>query len=118
MLGVKIGGMKRHAESCARCSTLESGLQATLDVGVLPLEEPSDDLEDRILDASVLHRLSVVAQDEAVKLDLGVDHRLCRALEHRWVEILERIVAERTRKPGDVAVRRNLLRQRDATCKR
>ncbi|MBI4705489.1 MAG: zf-HC2 domain-containing protein [Deltaproteobacteria bacterium] len=44
--------MKRHAESCARCRSIESGLRATVRVGVLPLEEPSDDLEERILEAA------------------------------------------------------------------
>ena len=45
-------GMKRHSDSCARCATLEAGMRATVEVGVLPLEEPSDDLEERILDAA------------------------------------------------------------------
>jgi len=49
---VTSAAMKRHSDSCARCSTLESGMQATIDVGVLPLEEPSDDLEERILAAA------------------------------------------------------------------
>lgn len=44
--------MKRHAESCGRCSSVESGMRATLEVGIVPLEEPSDDLEDRILAAA------------------------------------------------------------------
>src|SRR5687767_11220510 len=44
--------MKRHAEGCARCAQLESGRRATMEVGRLPLSEPSDDLEDRILAAA------------------------------------------------------------------
>jgi hypothetical protein len=44
--------MKRHAEGCARCGGLISGLRATREVGVLPLVEPSDDFEDRILAAA------------------------------------------------------------------
>ena len=46
---VNRAGMKRHAESCARCSSLEAGMRATLEVGTLPLEEPSSGLEERIL---------------------------------------------------------------------
>ena len=49
---VTSAAMKRHADSCARCNTLEAGMQATIDVGVLPLEEPSEDLEERILAAA------------------------------------------------------------------
>ncbi|AUX45757.1 hypothetical protein SOCE26_072530 [Sorangium cellulosum] len=43
--------MKRHMDSCARCASAFSGLRAARDVGALPLEEPSEDLEARILDA-------------------------------------------------------------------
>jgi hypothetical protein len=43
--------MKRHMESCSRCASAFAGLRATRDVGILPLEEPSEDLEARILDA-------------------------------------------------------------------
>ena len=43
--------MKRHVESCSRCSGILAGLRATREVGVLPLVEPSADLEVRILDA-------------------------------------------------------------------
>ncbi len=46
--------LKRHAESCPRCSSLEAGFKATLEVGLLPLEQPSDDLEQRILEAAHL----------------------------------------------------------------
>jgi hypothetical protein len=45
--------LKRHIEGCARCAGVLSGLRATREVGALPLEEPSDDLEARILDAAV-----------------------------------------------------------------
>src|SRR5688500_740151 len=44
--------MRRHAEGCARCGSALSGLRATREVGVLPLVEPSDDLEERILAAT------------------------------------------------------------------
>jgi hypothetical protein len=43
--------MKRHMEGCARCASAFAGLRATRDVGVLPLEEPSEELEARILEA-------------------------------------------------------------------
>jgi Putative zinc-finger len=43
--------MKRHMDGCARCASAFSALRATRDVGVLPLEEPSDELEARILEA-------------------------------------------------------------------
>ncbi|MBW2525825.1 MAG: zf-HC2 domain-containing protein [Deltaproteobacteria bacterium] len=49
---VTTAAMKQHAESCARCASIETGMRATLEVGVLPLEQPSDDLEDRILAAA------------------------------------------------------------------
>jgi hypothetical protein len=39
-------------EGCSRCAAILSGLRATRDVGILPIEEPSDDLEARILDAA------------------------------------------------------------------
>jgi hypothetical protein len=44
--------LKRHVEGCSRCAAILSGLRATRDVGILPIEEPSDDLEARILDAA------------------------------------------------------------------
>jgi hypothetical protein len=44
--------MKRHAEGCARCSGVLAGLRATREVGVLPLVEPSEDFEARILEAT------------------------------------------------------------------
>src|SRR3954469_19725024 len=43
--------LKRHVEGCSRCAPILAGLRATRDVGILPIEEPSDDLEARILDA-------------------------------------------------------------------
>ncbi len=42
---------KRHMEHCARCRAIGSGLRATREVGVLPLVEPPDGLELRILEA-------------------------------------------------------------------
>lgn len=49
---VTSAAMKRHADSCAHCTGLEAGMRATLGVGQLPLEQPSDDLEARILSAA------------------------------------------------------------------
>jgi hypothetical protein len=43
---------KRHMDGCSRCSSTFAGLRATRDVGVLPLEEPSAGLEDKILAAA------------------------------------------------------------------
>src|SRR5690606_6139665 len=43
--------MKRKLEADAHCREIEAGLRATIEVGQLPLEEPSDDLEERILAA-------------------------------------------------------------------
>src|SRR5271168_347820 len=43
--------LKRHVEGCSRCAGVWAGLRATREVGILPIEEPSDDLEARILDA-------------------------------------------------------------------
>lgn len=48
---VTSAAVKRHAAGCARCSGLLSGFRATRKVASLPLEEPSSDLEDRILSA-------------------------------------------------------------------
>jgi TolA-binding protein len=42
---------KRHMEHCARCRGIGSNLRATREVGVLPLVEPPDGLELRILEA-------------------------------------------------------------------
>jgi len=50
---VMSAAMKRHAEGCDRCGELEKGLRATMTMGVLPLEEPHPDLEERILAAAL-----------------------------------------------------------------
>lgn len=42
---------KRHMEHCARCRSIGSGLRATREVGALPLVEPPEGLELRILQA-------------------------------------------------------------------
>lgn len=47
-----MASMKRHMESCSRCAASFSGLRATREVAILPLEEPSDELESRILFAA------------------------------------------------------------------
>jgi hypothetical protein len=44
--------MKRHAAGCSRCASMLGGLRATRKVAVLPMEEPSPELEDRILAAA------------------------------------------------------------------
>lgn len=46
--------LERHMAGCARCEGVYASLKATREVAVLPLEEPSDDLERRILDAAIL----------------------------------------------------------------
>jgi len=48
---VTSAAVRRHAAGCARCGGLLSGLRATRKVAALPVEEPSPDLEDRILSA-------------------------------------------------------------------
>jgi len=48
---VTSAAVRRHAAGCARCGALLSGLRATRKVAALPMEEPSIDLEDRILSA-------------------------------------------------------------------
>lgn len=48
---VTSAAVRRHAAGCARCGALLSGLRATRKVAALPVEEPSEDLEDRILSA-------------------------------------------------------------------
>jgi len=48
---VTSAAVRRHAAGCARCGALLSGLRATRKVAALPVEEPSADLEDRILSA-------------------------------------------------------------------
>src|SRR5580698_6155565 len=44
--------VKRHVAGCSRCASILGGLRATRRVAVLPLVEPSVDLEDRILAAA------------------------------------------------------------------
>jgi hypothetical protein len=43
--------VRRHVESCSRCAPIYANLKAARDVATLPLEEPPEDLEDRILAA-------------------------------------------------------------------
>ncbi|HZO16039.1 MAG TPA: zf-HC2 domain-containing protein [Polyangiaceae bacterium] len=43
--------MKRKIEADAQCREIEARLRATIEVGQLPVEQPSDDLEARILEA-------------------------------------------------------------------
>ena len=47
-----MAAMKRHMEGCSRCATAFAALRATREVAILPLEEPSDALESRILFAA------------------------------------------------------------------
>src|SRR5690606_25823144 len=51
---VTSAAMKRKIESDAACRDLEAGLRATMEVAQLPVEEPDDDLEERILAAASL----------------------------------------------------------------
>jgi len=44
--------MKRHMETCSRCASAFSALRATREVAILPIEEPSEELESRILFAA------------------------------------------------------------------
>lgn len=60
---------KRHMEHCARCRAIGSGLRATREVGALPLVEPPDGLELRILQA----------EEQATQL-LPIGKRLGRGL--------------------------------------
>lgn len=48
---VTSAAVRRHAAGCARCGALLSGLKATRKVAALPVEQPSIDLEDRIMAA-------------------------------------------------------------------
>src|SRR6187402_3705708 len=42
---------RRHTEQCARCRGILSGLRATREVGALPLVDPPEGLELKILEA-------------------------------------------------------------------
>ena len=44
--------MKRHVAGCARCSSLLGGMRATRRVATVPLVDPPEDLEERILAAA------------------------------------------------------------------
>lgn len=44
-------GASRHADQCRRCKQLWLGLKATREVGALPLEEPRENFEARVMDA-------------------------------------------------------------------
>jgi hypothetical protein len=50
---------KRHVAGCARCASLLGGLRAARRVAVLPIVEPSLDLEDRILAAARKAQMAV-----------------------------------------------------------
>jgi hypothetical protein len=60
---------RRHMEHCARCRAIGSGLRATREVGALPLLEPPEGLELRILQA----------EEQATQL-LPISKRLGRGL--------------------------------------
>lgn len=51
--------LRRHVEGCARCADVYNGLRNTREAAVLPLAEPSDDLEDRILSAAQMAQSGV-----------------------------------------------------------
>src|SRR5579871_5414201 len=44
----------RHVDGCSRCGPVHAGLKATREVAILPIEEPPEDLEARILAAADL----------------------------------------------------------------
>lgn len=44
-------GASRHADQCRRCKQLWLGLKATREIGALPLEEPRENFEARVMDA-------------------------------------------------------------------
>jgi hypothetical protein len=44
-------GASRHADQCRRCKQLWLGLRATREVGSLPLDEPRDNFETRVMDS-------------------------------------------------------------------
>jgi len=43
--------LKRHADGCTRCAPILAGLRRAREVVTLPLDEPSAELESRILAA-------------------------------------------------------------------
>jgi len=43
--------LRRHVEACSRCAEIWNGLRATREAAVLPIEQPSEALEARILAA-------------------------------------------------------------------
>ncbi|NUO50582.1 MAG: zf-HC2 domain-containing protein [Polyangiaceae bacterium] len=43
--------LRRHVESCSRCAAIFSNLKSAREGSTLPLEEPPDDLEEKILAA-------------------------------------------------------------------
>jgi len=45
--------LRRHVDTCVRCSEAWNGLRSTREGASLPFEEPSDDLEARILTAAL-----------------------------------------------------------------
>ncbi|MGD0526720.1 MAG: anti-sigma factor, partial [Polyangiaceae bacterium] len=49
---VTSAAVKRHVAGCARCTALLGGLRATRRVAIVPLVDPPDDLEERILAAA------------------------------------------------------------------
>jgi len=59
--------LKRHMEGCSRCAGAYASLRATRDVGVLPLVEPPDDLEAKILDAVALAQKTVPLHKKALR---------------------------------------------------
>lgn len=62
-----MAAMKRHMESCSRCAAAFSGLRATREVAVLPLEEPSEELESRILFAASAAQRKTPWQKKALR---------------------------------------------------
>src|SRR5947207_9410392 len=59
--------LKRHVEGCSRCAAIFTGLRATREVGVLPMVEPPDDLEARILGAVTVAQRSTPWHKKALR---------------------------------------------------
>jgi len=55
-------GAQRHLDQCARCREIHARLRATRDIGVLPLQQPPQGFEQRVLAAEALLRSRLPAR--------------------------------------------------------
>lgn len=46
-----LAALRRHVESCSRCAPIYANLKAARELAALPLEDPPDDFEERVLAA-------------------------------------------------------------------